>query len=184
MRRRAGSVHQYIACYHQLCGRRLRVQRWKSERIRFVVPSRCYAFIRFRVSCFYHQHSGQLRSHHLFVVRWKTLCDSCELFINIPATDTCNCGSWSPLSVDMIAPDGAITSHPDQSCGAVFNDVAVGTMVNFSAGGYLCSPSNESCVATLFWSMPGATPSSGSGLPIFTINNPGSYTLTLQEPAV
>lgn len=110
----------------------------------------------------------------------KTLCDSCELFINIPATDTCNCGSWSPLSVDMIAPDGAITSHPDQSCGAVFNDVAVGTMVNFSAGGYLCSPSNESCVATLFWSMPGATPSSGSGLPIFTINNPGSYTLTLQ----
>ncbi|MBX7142066.1 MAG: PKD domain-containing protein [Chitinophagales bacterium] len=105
-----------------------------------------------------------------------SICDSCK--ISFQVNPACTCGTWSPFVATSSAPDGTF-SEVLVECGAIFTQVAPGTNYTFSGGGFSCIGDPATCMADLTWSIPGASPSSGTGMPAFTLSTPGSYTLTI-----
>jgi PKD repeat protein len=98
----------------------------------------------------------------------------------LPECDTtCACGDWELFSVDLSPTDPTVQIPlTGVQCGATMPNVYQGSTVSFYAGGYSCI-GDSACASTITWSIPGATPSSGTGLPFFNLNNPGTYTLTI-----
>jgi hypothetical protein len=82
------------------------------------------------------------------------------------------------FSLTTQAPGTAPVDYSNVECGATFTNLLNGTSINFTGGGYACT-GDSSCTAQLTWTIPGGTPSSGTGSPSFTLNNSGTFTLTM-----
>lgn len=95
-------------------------------------------------------------------------CDSIE----------CACGSWALFSAGVTEPNSGTTNYPVIECGTYFTSLTAGTSVTFTGGGYNCT-GDSSCSSVLNWSIAGGTPSSGTGLPSFVLNNGGTFILTM-----
>lgn len=105
------------------------------------------------------------------------LCDSCT--IHFVVDTSCHCGSWNLFSVSIQQPPpNGTTNYPQVECGANYSNLLTGTVVNFTGGGYTCN-GGASCASQLTWNVTGGTPSSGTGLPSFTLNGAGTSVLTI-----
>ncbi|MEP7127620.1 MAG: T9SS type A sorting domain-containing protein, partial [Chitinophagales bacterium] len=105
-----------------------------------------------------------------------TICDSCT--INFVVINPCSCGQWMPFTSDVTV-NGTTSTGLNMACGAHFDGVLTGSSYTFTSGGFSCNGDPAVCQSQITWSMPGASPSSGTGLPVFTFNTAGTYTLTM-----
>ncbi|MBK9731314.1 MAG: PKD domain-containing protein [Chitinophagaceae bacterium] len=105
-----------------------------------------------------------------------SVCDSCT--ISFVVTNPCSCGQWLPFTSDVTV-NGSTSTGLSMACGAHFDGVLTGSTYNFTSGGFSCNGVAAVCQSQVTWSMPGASPSSGTGLPVFTFNTAGTYTLTM-----
>jgi hypothetical protein len=98
----------------------------------------------------------------------------------IPPCDTlCECGAWADLFGIHVSPSP--TGFPNDfniECGATLQHLQTGTSVSITTPMYYCT-GDSACDAIITWSIPGASPSSGTGLPSFVLNNAGIYTLNI-----
>ncbi|MFI5137651.1 MAG: hypothetical protein ACHQIM_07475, partial [Sphingobacteriales bacterium] len=103
-------------------------------------------------------------------------CPPCSYTISVKDCPTCNCGTWSPLTVNRIEKFecGGKNIIP-WKCHNAFNFITA----------YQCSPNNESCQAKTEWviTQNGVTIKTGSGTnnigDSFTPDANGIYTITL-----
>jgi len=104
------------------------------------------------------------------------LCDSCKINFIV---DSCQCGHWDLFSFSESTPNSD-AQYPNQACGTVYQDVVQNSMISFYSGGFICNGDAATCASDLTWIVTGgASPSSGSGLPTFTLGGAGTYVLTL-----
>lgn len=104
-----------------------------------------------------------------------TICDSCT--ISFVVVEPCACGHWSTFTADAVV--NGVLNTSVMYCGAQFDQVVTGTAYTFTTGGFGCNGDPAVCQSQITWSLPGASPSSGTGLPSFTFNTAGNYTLML-----
>jgi hypothetical protein len=97
----------------------------------------------------------------------------------LPECDsTCACAEAGVcLLQTLLIPVTGTAHYPMIECGTNFTSLTAGTSVTFTGGGYNCT--GDSCTSVLIWNIPGGTPSSGTGLPSFTLNSGGTFTLTM-----
>ena len=102
-----------------------------------------------------------------------------SICIPIPECDTCQCNKWENFIANVDQP-GALPDYSlIASCGAVYNSIPAGTVIDFISGGYSClALDGTSCDADHSWTLTGpGTAIDGSGYPSFSLLNPGLYTL-------
>ncbi|MBC8172820.1 MAG: T9SS type A sorting domain-containing protein, partial [Chitinophagales bacterium] len=104
------------------------------------------------------------------------LCETCV--ITFIVEEACSCGNWETFGAVVDVPGDADYSLLVE-CETAYPDIPAGTVINFVSGGYLCIGDATICSSELTWNITGPAASSGTGYPTFTLNTPGTYTLTV-----